>query len=217
MSVLRALVAGSVVTVWMVGSGCGGAVFSPVSGDDAGDGGGPVPEASPQDAPAAVDGPPVMDAPVVVDAPVTIDSAGMCQVDGVPCLSPGQCCSGVCTGGTCGGTTPSCLGNGVACSSASECCSGDCVGTCQATTPPSCPPPANANACEVCAAGACCDDVLACEGDSVCLETQQCFNSCYAGAGSGTKCAESCLQEYPSAAAQTLFSCAASECLSSCE
>jgi len=197
-----------------LGTGCGGAV-APVGGNGQ-DGGGAesgTVEAGGQDAPASTDGPSVQDSPsIVADAP-----PGSCQDDGVPCFAAAQCCSNACTGGVCGtGSTPSCLGDGAACSSASECCSGSCSGTCGSTPPPSCPVGTNATACEICVAGACCSDIVACENDAVCVQSEQCFLSCDSTPGAGVKCAESCLQTYPSSAAQSLFECAAASCQTTC-
>src|SRR5580692_5956938 len=142
-------------------SGCGG-TLAPVGGNgrDGGGAEGGALDAGGQDSPGASDGPSVQDSPVVVeDAPL-----GMCQVDGVPCISASQCCSDACTADVCGNGTVTCLADGTACTSAAEWCSDACD-----TTP-----------------------------------------------GAGAKCAESCLQQYPSSAAESLFECAASECASTC-
>jgi hypothetical protein len=198
-----------------LGVGCGGSV-APVSsgGQDGGgaDGGGF--EAGGQDAPAANDAPSVQDSPVVVDDSPT----GPCQVDGVPCISASQCCTNACTDDACGnGGTTTCLADGTACTSAAQCCSNACAGTCGATPPPTCPVGANAGACEVCVFDDCCSDVVACEQATQCEQSEACFQDCVLMTGDGAKCAEECLQEYPSSTAETLFECAASDCASSCE
>src|SRR5580692_12067996 len=152
-------------------SGCGG-TLAPVGGNgrDGGGAEGGALDAGGQDSPGASDGPSVQDSPVVVeDAPL-----GMCQVDGVPCISASQCCSDACTADVCGNGTVTCLADGTACTSAAECCSDACDGTCGATPPPSCPVGTNAGPCEICVADDCCSDVVACEADTVCVESEQC-------------------------------------------
>jgi hypothetical protein len=200
------------LTACALGAGCGGSLAPVGPGGDAGmDVVTAAPEASTQDAPAYVD------AITYVDAPVTIDAIGPCQVDGVPCITAGQCCSNVCDQQICGGATPTCLADGTACTSAEQCCSGECNGECGVSTQPSCPIDPNATSCEVCVAEACCTDELACETDAVCADAQQCFINCRAAGASGGTCAQTCIQENPSTSAETLFQCAASNCASTCE
>jgi hypothetical protein len=49
---------------------------------------------------------------------------GCCVTTGHNCLAAGDCCSGVCTGGTC-----ACVPAGGACIAAGDCCSNTCSGT----------------------------------------------------------------------------------------
>jgi hypothetical protein len=57
-----------------------------------------------------------------------------CRATGAPCLSPSECCSGICAGNACQGT---CQPDGIACATNADCCSSNCQnGVCQ----PACVP-----------------------------------------------------------------------------
>jgi len=49
-----------------------------------------------------------------------------CSTDGASCAEASDCCSHVCSGGTCGAPTGSCLIANSACAHGSDCCSNDC-------------------------------------------------------------------------------------------
>lgn len=153
------------------------------------------------------------DSATALDAPII----GPCEPDGVPCSFAAQCCTAVCAGGACGGTLPTCTIDGSSCQSSTECCSGLCAGgVCEEPTT-SCAVSSNANPCDVCLADSCCPQLSACESNSVCGESQTCFDQCYSGPGSGTKCAQSCGMQFPSSQGAVLEQCAASGCLSACQ
>ena len=230
-----------VVGCSILGGGCGGAI-APVTGGDGGPSSGSSGSSSGGSSSGSSpnDGGPLSDAPVTIDAPV-----GPCQDDGVPCIDSGQCCSGVCqnqvcggtsacvpdgascstasqcctlecAGGVCGGTSPSCEPDGVACSQSSECCGGDCNGSvCGGAS--TCPVSSNASACDVCLAEQCCTQVVDCESDLNCENSEQCFDACYTGPGSGGACAQKCESEFPSTQGTTLEQCAVSYCSSTCD
>ncbi len=50
---------------------------------------------------------------------------GNCKPDGLDCMAPGDCCSGICENGTCGETP--CIGDGQPCAFSDQCCSGICA------------------------------------------------------------------------------------------
>jgi hypothetical protein len=123
----------------------------------------------------------------------------------------------VCQGNVCGGTTPACLPNGAQCDSDAACCSQSCSGGFCGGSVVACAVSSNANACDVCLADSCCPQLSACQANTVCEESQQCFDSCYSGPGSGAKCASKCIGEYPSSLGTSLEQCAATSCASACE
>jgi hypothetical protein len=88
--------------------------------------------------------------------------AGVCQVDGVPCISSAQCCSGACQNQVCVGLL-NCLPDGATCSTGSQCCANYCShGQCGSTVP-TCV--ADGGACKLssdCCSGACASNV--CQG-----------------------------------------------------
>jgi hypothetical protein len=75
------------------------------------------------------------------DGGTTPDAGPLCRANGQGCAFSNDCCSQVCTNGTCGAATV-CQGLGGICTASADCCSGSsCViatgaefGTCQAAT-----------------------------------------------------------------------------------
>jgi hypothetical protein len=206
----RASLAGSValLVACALGGGCGGAV-APVIG---GDGGGSSSSGGGKDA-----GPPIVDTGAPVDVGVPETPLGSCEPDGVPCSFASQCCTEVCGAGVCGGLGPSCTADGSPCQDSTECCSQLCTGDICEEPATSCAVSSNANPCDLCLAQGCCPQLASCESNTVCAESQTCFDSCYTGPGSGTKCVETCGMEYPSTQGELLEQCAANSCLTACE
>ncbi len=55
--------------------------------------------------------------------------SGVCKIDGQICAAFGECCTGTCTQGRCGGVA--CVADGGSCTVFGDCCNGSCVqGTC---------------------------------------------------------------------------------------
>ncbi|MGH7294053.1 MAG: hypothetical protein ACRELB_03925 [Polyangiaceae bacterium] len=111
---------------------------------------------------------------------------------------------------------PTCSADGVACQSAAQCCSGECNGGFCGGGPIACGVSSNANQCDVCLAESCCPQVNACDSNATCLQSQQCFDGCYAGPGTGASCAQKCGASFPSSQGAALTQCAASSCAASC-
>ncbi len=198
------------VGVCWLGDGCGGAV-APVIGGDGGSGSG---GGSGSSSGGSQDGGTTMtDSSTAVDAPII----GPCEPDGVPCSFAAQCCTAVCAGGACGGLLPTCTSDGSSCQSSTECCSGQCSGgVCEEPTT-TCAVSSNANQCDMCLAESCCPQLSACESNPACAESQKCFDACYSGPGSGTKCGQSCAMQFPTTQGAVLEQCAASACLNACQ
>ena len=103
MGLLRACLVGAfaLATASTIGAGCGGAV-APVAGDGGGGSSGSSSSGGGSSSGGAAEGGPVRDAAPTLDAPFTPEApVGPCQVDGVPCITSTQCCSGSCVNSTC--------------------------------------------------------------------------------------------------------------------
>lgn len=223
---MRLLLASIVVTL-ATAVGCGGRVTTLGPGGERGDSGSEGDDGGPTEDVVTIDvyvPPPFDSGPPYEDAPIIVEDAGSCLVDLEPCISFDQCCSGVCTSGTCGDIVPpppSCAPDGQACDSALPCCSGPCFnGVCGVTVvdagpPVTCSAPAG-NQCLACVVGACCPELAACEADSTCNRSLACFEGCFAP-GSGLACSQKCNAAYPSPLEQPLTSCATNLCLQTCQ
>jgi hypothetical protein len=141
---------------------------------------------------------------------------GPCQPDGVPCNFAAQCCTAVCGGGVCGGIGPTCTADESPCQSSSQCCSGLCSGNICVEPTTGCAVSSNANKCDICLAMSCCPQLSACESNTTCAETQNCFDACYMGPGTGASCAQKCGMQFPSTQGGLLEQCAANSCLAAC-
>jgi hypothetical protein len=215
----RALVASLVlVGACVLGQACGGSVAPGVGGDGGGSSGGGSSGGSGSGGSSGGvgDGGNPADTAAPLDSPLTGDtSAGPCQVDGVPCITAGQCCSSVCGSGLCGGPAPTCTADGVPCQSSSQCCSGLCSGSiCE--EPAACAVSSNANQCDVCLAQSCCPQLTACDSNTACTQSQACFDGCYEP-GMGVTCGQKCVSQFPSTQGDLLEQCAANACLTSCQ
>jgi hypothetical protein len=221
---MRLLLASIAVTL-ATAVGCGGRVTTLGPGGDQQDSGSEGDDGGPTEDVVTIDtyAPPPFDSgPIYEDAPIVVEDAGSCLVDLEPCIGAYQCCSGVCTNGTCGDVAPppSCVPDGYGCNGSPPCCSGPCInGVCgevvDAGPPVTCSAPAG-NQCFDCLAAACCPQLAACEADTVCTESLACFEGCFTP-GSGLTCSQKCDAAYPSPFEQPLTSCATNLCLSSCQ
>jgi hypothetical protein len=171
----------------IVAVACGGHLAVP---DDGGTPEGGLPEGGPGPDVEPVDVQPPIDV-----APPPEDSPGPCEPDGVPCIGPMQCCSGVCAGNRCGPQPPPPPPQD------------------GGPPPPQCAP--GPNSCTACVAALCCPQLMECEADSTCTAFLNCFDKCYAQ-GNGPACAMSCQQQYSDVPVQQLVQCGAGACGPKC-
>ena len=200
-----------------LGEGCGGTVAPVIGGDGGGSGSSSGGGSSSSGSGGGSDGGMTVDTGAPGDSSPQKDvNIGPCQPDGVPCNFAAQCCTAVCGGGVCGGIGPTCTADESPCQSSSQCCSGLCSGNICVEPTTGCAVSSNANKCDICLAMSCCPQLSACESNTTCAETQNCFDACYMGPGTGASCAQKCGMQFPSTQGGLLEQCAANSCLAAC-
>ena len=153
----------------------------------------------------------------VIAKPDTSKPPPTCSPDSFPCKSPSQCCSNICSSGTCGlpPPPPPCKTDGTPCSNDAECCSSVCNGTCG--TQVACATTSNKQ-CDQCVAANCCKPYLDCGSDATCSNWLGCVQNCEQQGQSAFACSQ--LQSTcgpPSGTAESaLYKCAQQFCGSSC-
>jgi hypothetical protein len=159
----------------MLASACGGAV-APLGGDAGGGGGSSGSGASGSDSSSSS------------------SNGRNCQVDGVPCLDAAQCCTGVCSGGACGGAVAD-----------------------ASPPPPVCNVGWSANACDVCLTSQCCQYVSLCQQDAACAQEHACFDQCKVAGGTGSTCWTQCQNTFGSNTGNGLLECGVTYCAAECD